>query len=100
MVVLGLAEGTAAALVGPALYMLVARASPPGRSSTAQGVFGAAGTVGTIVASGSAGVLAAVDLRLPFYLTGVAVILMLGLGLLVGRRRLWLAMQPAHLETA
>jgi MFS family permease len=100
MLVMGLAEGTAAALVGPALYMLVARASPPGRSSTAQGVFGAAGTVGTIVASGSAGVLAAVDLRLPFYLTGVAVILMLGLGLLVGRRRLWLAMQPAHLDGA
>ena len=100
MVVLGLFEGTAAALMGPALFMLVARASPPGRSSTAQGVFGAAGTVGTIVASGSAGALAAVDLRLPFYLTGAAVIIMLGLGLLVGRRRLWLAMQPAHLETA
>ncbi len=100
MVVLGLVEGTAAALAGPALFMLVARASPPGRSSTAQGVFGAAGTVGTIIASGSAGALAAVDLRLPFYLTGVAVVLMLGLGLLVGRRRLWLAMQPAHLETA
>ncbi len=100
MLVLGLVEGTAAAFAGPALFMLVARASPPGRSSTAQGVFGAAGTIGTIVASGSAGALAAVDLRLPFYLTGVAVILMLGLGLLVGRRRLWLAMQPAHLKAA
>ena len=99
MLVLGLVEGTAAALAGPALYMLVARASPPGRSSTAQGVFGAAGTVGTIVASGSAGALAAVDLRLPFYLTGVAVIVMLAFGLLVGRHRLWHAMQPSHLET-
>jgi MFS family permease len=58
VVALGIVEGTAFALASPALYLLVARASPPGRSSTAQGIFGAAGTMGTIVASLSAGILA------------------------------------------
>src|SRR4051794_17694426 len=48
---LGLVEGAAFALGSPALFALVARASPPGRTSTAQGIFGAAGTVGTIIAS-------------------------------------------------
>ena len=44
------------------------RHSPPGRSSTAQGLFGAAGTFGFIVASLFAGVLAATNILLPFYL--------------------------------
>ena len=51
MAALGIVEGTAFALASPALFLLVARASPAGRSSTAQGIFGAAGTIGTIVAS-------------------------------------------------
>ena len=45
-------------MLNPALYAVVAANSPPGRSSTAQGLFGAAGTVGFIVASLLAGVLA------------------------------------------
>ena len=40
---------------------LVAGAAPSGRSSTAQGLFGAAGTFGTIVASVATGFLAEVD---------------------------------------
>ena len=50
-----LVEATGFALLNPALYAVVAANSPPGRSSTAQGLFGAAGTVGFIVASLVAG---------------------------------------------
>ena len=94
MVVLGLFEGTAFAMAMPAIYLLVARSSPIGRTSTAQGVLGAAGTIGTIVASISAGLLADVDLRLPFWVTGTVTLVMLVVGLLLGRRRLYDAMQP------
>ena len=97
---LGLVEGAAFAVVSPALFLLVARSSPIGRSSTAQGLFGAAGTVGTIVASLSAGFMADIDLRLPFVATAVGAGSMLILGLLIGRRRLYDAMQPTHLGTA
>jgi MFS family permease len=94
MAALGIVEGTAFALASPALFLLVARASPPDRSSTAQGIFGAAGTMGTIVASLAAGALAAEDLTYPFYATGIAALSSLALGLVIGRRRLWDAMQP------
>ncbi len=97
---LGLVEGAAFAVVSPALFLLVARSSPIGRSSTAQGLFGAAGTVGTIVASLSAGFMADIDLRLPFVATAVGAGSMLILGLLIGRRRLYDAMQPTHLAQA
>ncbi len=96
VVLLGLVEGTAFALASPAQFMLVARAAPPGRSSTAQGIFGAAGTIGTIIASLSAGFLADMDLRLPFFATGIGTGAALLLGLAIGRRRLYDAMQPAH----
>ena len=98
VVVLGLVEGTAFAFASPALYLLVARSSPPGRSSTAQGLFGAAGTVGTIVASLLAGTLAAQDLRFPFYTAGIVTGAALLLGLAIGRRRLWAVLQPSHLD--
>ena len=94
MAALGIVEGTAFALASPALFLLVARASPAGRSSTAQGIFGAAGTIGTIVASLAAGALAGVNLTYPFYATGIAALSSLAIGLLIGRRRLWDAMQP------
>jgi MFS family permease len=94
VVVVGLIEGTAFAFLSPALFLLVSRASPPGRSSTAQGLFGAAGTLGTIVASLAAGLLADVDLTYPFYLTGIGAMTALLIGLMIGRRPLWNAMQP------
>jgi MFS family permease len=94
MVALGLVEGTAFAFASPALYLLVARASPPGRSSLAQGLFGAAGTVGTIAASLLAGILANVNLHYPFYASALGSGLALAIGLLLGRRALWDAMQP------
>ena len=62
-----LIEATGFAMLNPALYAVVAANSPPGRSSTAQGLFGAAGTVGFIVASLLAGVLAETDIVYPMY---------------------------------
>lgn len=96
VVILGLVEGTAFAIAQPAQFLLVARSAPPGRSSTAQGIFGAAGTIGTIVASLSAGYLADMDLRFPFFATGIGTGMALLIGLAIGRRRLYDAMQPAH----
>ncbi len=100
MVVLGLVEGTAFAMASPAVFLLVARAAPAGRTSTAQGLLGGAGTVGTIVASLSAGAIAEIDLRFPFYAVGIAGMGFLALGLLLGRRRLYDAMQPRRLPVA
>jgi MFS family permease len=94
MVLLGLVEGSAFALLSPAIFLLGARAAPPGRTSSAQGLLGGAGTVGTIVASLAAGSLAAIDLRYPFWITGVVTLVTLALGLAIGRRRLYDAMQP------
>ena len=63
-----LVEATGFAVLFPALYAVVAAGSPTGRSSTAQGLFGAAGTIGFIVASLIAGQLAEIDIRLPFWM--------------------------------
>jgi predicted MFS family arabinose efflux permease len=65
-------EAVGFAFLGPATYLVIARGTPLGRSSTAQGVVGAAGTVGTIVASLAAGFLAATNLSAPFFV-GAAV---------------------------
>jgi MFS transporter, DHA1 family, tetracycline resistance protein len=100
VILLGLVEGAAFAVAQPAQFLLVARSSPPRRTSTAQGLFGAAGTIGTITASLSAGFLAEIDLRLPFIVTGVVTVISLGLGLLIGRQRLYDAMQPDHIAPA
>ncbi len=81
-------EGVSFALLGPALYAVVARGTPAGRSATTQGVFGAAGTVGTIVASITAGILFVVDVHLPFYTFAVTMVGALVLGLVVGGREL------------
>lgn len=100
MIGLGLVEGTAAAFSSPALYTLVARAAPAGRSSTAQGIFGAAGTLGTVVASVATGYLAAIDLRLPYVAMGLVTLVLITLALVLGRRLLWDALQPRHLVTS
>ncbi len=83
-----LVESTGFAFLGPALFTVVAAGSPLGRSSTAQGIFGSAGTVGTIVASVSAGYLAEVDLRLPFWVFSIVMTVSLVIGLAVGGRSL------------
>jgi MFS family permease len=83
-----LVEATGFALLTPALYAVVAANSPPGRSSTAQGLFGAAGTVGFIVASLVAGALAAENILYPFYVFSGVMAGSLVIGLLVGGMRL------------
>ncbi len=79
-----LIEATGFAMLNPALYAIVAAGSPPGRSSTAQGIYGAAGTMGFVVASLITGVLADADIRLPFYVFAGFMFVSLAAGLAVG----------------
>jgi len=83
-----LIEATGFAMLNPALYAVVAANSPAGRSSTAQGLFGAAGTVGFIVASLIAGVLAGTNIVYPMYVFSAVLVASLVVGLLIGGRRL------------
>ena len=83
-----LIEATGFAMLNPALYAVVAANSPVGRSSTAQGIFGAAGTVGFIVASLTAGVLAVSNIVYPLYVFSAVLTTSLVVGLLIGGRRL------------
>jgi MFS family permease len=83
-----LVEATGFAMLNPALYTVVAASSPPGRSSTAQGLFGAAGTLGFIVSSLAAGLLAAQDIRYPFLLLSAVLVGSLLLGIAIGGRAL------------
>jgi MFS family permease len=83
-----LIEATGFALLNPALYSVVAANSPTGRSSTAQGLFGAAGTVGFIIASLIAGVLAKTNIVYPMYVFTAVLTVTLIVGLIVGRGRL------------
>ena len=94
-------EAVGWAFLGPATYAIIARGTPTGRSSTAQGVLGAAGTVGTIAAALATGVMAASNLDIPFYVGSAVVVLLLVLTLAVGGRAVR-AMRPeaavAHTE--
>ncbi len=83
-----LVEATGFAFLLPALFTVVARSSPVGRSSTAQGLYGAAGTLGFIVASLVAGWLAAMNILYPFYVFAAVMVSSLVLGLIVGGSRL------------
>jgi MFS family permease len=83
-----LIEATGFAFLNPALYAVVAASSPPGRSSTAQGLFGAAGTLGFIAASLGAGVLASTNIRLPFYVFSLVLTVSFLASVAVGGRRL------------
>ena len=83
-----LVEATGFAFLNPALYAVVAANSPPGRSSTTQGLFGAAGTLGFIAASLGAGVLAERSILYPFYVFSAVMMVTLVVGLAIGGRRL------------
>ena len=83
-----LVEATGFAFLNPALYAVVAANSPAGRSSTTQGLFGAAGTLGFITASLLAGVLAESSIKYPFYVFTAVLLSSLAIGLLIGGRRL------------
>jgi MFS family permease len=79
-----LIEGAGFALINPGTFAVVAASSPVGRSSTAQGLFGAAGTLGFIVASVTTGVLAERSVLWPFYAFAAVMVGSLGLALVVG----------------
>jgi MFS transporter, DHA1 family, tetracycline resistance protein len=83
-----LVESTGAAIGGPALFSIVAAASPAGRSSTAQGIVGASGTLGFVVASLVAGAAADINIRLPFYLFAFVMTLLSAAGFTVAWPRL------------
>ena len=87
-----LVEATGFAMFNPVLFSVVAAGSPAGRSSTAQGVFGAAGTLGFVVASLLAGVLADIDIRLPFYVFAAVMTVFTVAAFAVGGR--WLVSPP------
>jgi MFS family permease len=95
-----LVEATGFAFLNPALYSVVAANSPPGRSSTAQGLFGAAGTLGFIVASVTAGVLAERNILFPFYAFTTVMLVSLVVALAVGRARLHGRAVPAPVAVA
>jgi MFS family permease len=83
-----LVEATGFAFLNPALYAVVAASSPAGRSSTAQGLFGAAGTLGFIVASVTAGLLAEQDILYPFYAFSAVMLVSLVVAVAIGGSRL------------
>ncbi len=79
-------EAAATAAMMPALYTILGRGTPVGRSSTTQGLFGATSTLGLIVASVVAGALFEIDMSLPFvfFVVGIAVSMVIGLWLYRG----------------
>jgi MFS family permease len=83
-----LAEATGFAMLNPALFSIVAAGSPVGRPSTAQGLFGAAGTLGFVTASLVTGAIAEVDIKLPFYVFAIVMTAFTSIGLVVGGPRL------------
>lgn len=90
-------EAAATAAMTPALFAMLARGTPPGRASTAQGLFGAVSTLALIVASVVAGALFeagtvmrdeegfALGLGLPFWFFVVGMSVCLVVGLLIYR---------------
>jgi MFS family permease len=73
-------EATATAIMSTALFTLVAVGTPLGRSATAQGIYGASGTIALIIASITAGALWEQHSAWPFwfFVIGMAVCLVLG----------------------
>ena len=74
-------EAIATAAMGPALFTMLARGTPQGRASTAQGLYGAVSTLAIILASIVAGALfeRGIDLPFWFFVVGVGVCLVVGL---------------------
>ena len=88
-------EALGFSFLGPATYAVIARGSPVGRSSTAQGFIGAAATVGTITAALASGFLAAISLNLPFFVGSAVVALFLVVVVAIGGGALR-SMRPAR----
>jgi DHA1 family multidrug resistance protein-like MFS transporter len=95
-----LVEATGIAILNPALYAVVAAGSPRGRSSTAQGLFGASGTLGTIVASIATGYIAEVSLNYPFWVGAAVMYVCLAIGLAIGGRMIRRLTPAGHASAA
>lgn len=78
-------ESAANAFLGPAVFAILAMGTPRGRSSTAQGLFGAAGTMAFIVSSLAAGWLFSLDPHYPFYFFATVVVASVAAGALITR---------------
>jgi MFS family permease len=83
-------EAAATAAMSPALFAMLARGTPPGRASTAQGLYGAVGTLALIVASLMAGTLFEWGIGLPFwsFVAGMGVCVVVGLAIYRSATRL------------
>jgi DHA1 family multidrug resistance protein-like MFS transporter len=88
VIAVSLVDAAGFALLSPAVYAVVSWGSPSGRSSTAQGVFGSAGTLGFIVSSLIAGELWSRGVALPFQAFGATMIVTTLIALAIGRGRL------------
>jgi DHA1 family multidrug resistance protein-like MFS transporter len=73
-------EAAATAVMMPALYAMLAKGTPVGRASTAQGVFGAVSTLALVVSSLVAGWMFEQAIGLPFwfFVAGLAICLVAG----------------------
>jgi MFS family permease len=83
-----LVESTGSAIGSPALFTVIASGSPIGRSSTAQGMVGASGTLAFVIASLAAGAAAEIEIRLPFYLFAVLMTVLSSVAFIVAWPRL------------
>ena len=78
-------EAAATAAMAPALFSMLAQGTPRGRSSTAQGFFGATSTLALVVASLAAGNLFKIGIGLPFWFFVVGLTVCTVVGLLIYR---------------
>ncbi len=76
-------EAAATAVLATALFTMVAIGSPAGRASTAQGIYGASGTIALIIASVVAGALFAENSAWPFWFFVAGMAICLGIGLII-----------------
>jgi MFS family permease len=98
-----LVEATGAAIGGPAEFSVIALGSPVDRPSTAQGIVGASGTLGFVIASLVAGAAAEMSIRTPFYLLAIVTAGLWSAAFVVGWPRLRaraVAMSTASAEAA
>ena len=76
-------ESAFAAMLGTALFAMVAAGSPQGRTSLAQGIYGSVGTTAIIVSTMASGALYELGRSLPFWFFAGTVALTFALGMIV-----------------
>jgi MFS family permease len=79
-------EAGFSALLGTALFAMVASSSPPGRTALAQGIYGSVGTTAVIVSTMASGALWQAGKSMPFWFfaAGVAITFVLGMAVYTG----------------